>query len=69
VGDDDLANEVQREAQKHIDILGGEVEVPDGVSEEEAVRAVKQQFRDADMECPDDEARRLVRAAWEQSGM
>jgi hypothetical protein len=64
--EDDLAEEIQRQAQERIDILGGEIEVPAGVSEEEAMRTVQEQFRKAGLECPDDEARRIVRSAWDK---
>jgi hypothetical protein len=39
------------------------VNVPTGVSEDEAIRAVQQQFRDAGFDCPDKTARGLVHEA------
>jgi hypothetical protein len=44
------------------------VDVPLSGSEDEAMRAVQQQFKDAGTECTDDEARKFVHAAWEKHG-
>jgi hypothetical protein len=40
--------------------------VPTGVSEDEAVQMVQEQFSEAGFECPDDRAREIVREAWAQ---
>jgi hypothetical protein len=46
---------------------GVSVPAPDEASEDEAVSAVQEQFAEAGFECPDAEARRIVRHAWEQA--
>ncbi|ORC02202.1 hypothetical protein [Mycobacterium persicum] len=63
---DELADEIARAAQQHIDEnMPQTIEVPTGVAEAEAVRAVQEQFTDAGFDCPEDEARRIVREAWD----
>jgi hypothetical protein len=42
------------------------VNVPTGVSEDEAIQAVQQQFRDAGFGCPDETARGLVHEAYKR---
>lgn len=46
--------------------LPKEVDVPTGVSEAEAIKAVQQQFRDAGFDCPEAAARGLVQEACKQ---
>jgi hypothetical protein len=43
------------------------VNVPTGVSEDEAIQAVKQQFSDRGFDCSDETARGLVLHAWGQA--
>jgi hypothetical protein len=42
------------------------VNVPTGVSDDEAIQAVQQQFRDAGFDCPDETARGLVHEAYKR---
>jgi hypothetical protein len=56
--DDDLVNEIQRKIQE---MFPEGVSVPTGVSEDEAVRAVQDQFTVAGFDCPEEQARDLVR--------
>jgi hypothetical protein len=65
--DPELLDDLNKRAEEQEAELPEEVDVPLGVSEDEAMRAVKQQFKDAGTECTDDEARKLVHAAWEKS--
>jgi hypothetical protein len=44
------------------------VSVPTGVSEDEAIRSVQEQFRDAGFGCPQETARGLVQEAWRRAG-
>ena len=66
--DDDVVEDIQRQAQDHlIDQLQQQgIVVPTGVSEDEAVQMVQEQFSEAGFECPDDQAREIVREAWAQ---
>ena len=66
--DDDVVEDIQRQAQDHlIDQLHQQgIVVPTGVSEDEAVQMVQEQFSEAGFECPDDQAREIVREAWAQ---
>lgn len=41
-----------------------QISVPTDVSEDEAVRAVQEQFERAGFECPEEQAREIVREAW-----
>jgi hypothetical protein len=72
MAEDEVAPEVIDDLHKRAEEQ--ESELPDGVdvplrgSEDEAMRAVQQQFKDAGTECTDDEARKLVHAAWEKYG-
>jgi hypothetical protein len=43
------------------------VNVPTGVSEDKAVRAVQKQFRDAGFDCPHETARGIARHAWDSN--
>ena len=43
------------------------VSVPQGVTEDEAIRAVQQQFTDAGYDMPADSARDIVHRAWDQA--
>jgi hypothetical protein len=61
VADDEVFDDIKGQAEDLIAQLGGQIEVPTGVSEDEAVRAVQRQFRRAGFVCPDDEARWIVR--------
>jgi hypothetical protein len=66
--DDDVVEDIQRQAQDHlIDQLQQQgIVVPTGVSEDEAVQMVQEQFCESGFECPDDQAREIVREAWAQ---
>jgi len=44
------------------------VSVPTGVSEDEAIRSVQEQFQKAGFGCPEETARRLVQEAWRRAG-
>ncbi len=44
------------------------VSVPQGITEDEGIRAVQQQFTDAGYEMPTDSARNIVRRAREHAG-
>lgn len=57
-GDDDLVKEIQRKIQE---LFPEGVSVPTGVSEDEAVQAVQDQFTVAGFDCPEEQARDLVR--------
>jgi hypothetical protein len=57
--DDDLA-EIQQKIQE---MFPEGVSVPTGVSEDEAVQAVQDQFTVAGFDCPEGQARDLVRQA------
>jgi len=62
--DDDVVEDIQRQAQDLIDQLQQQgIVVPTGVSEDEAVQMVQDQFSEAGFECPDDQAREIVRQA------
>lgn len=43
------------------------VSVPTGVSEDEAIRAVQEQFQEAGFDCPEETARNLVQEAWRRA--
>ena len=65
--DDDVAEDIKRQAQDLINQLQQQgIVVPTGVSEDEAVQMVREQFSEAGFECPDDQARDIVREAWAQ---
>jgi hypothetical protein len=64
---DDI-DKIAAQIEQHVkDMFPKGVNVPQGVSEDEAARAVQKQFTDAGFDCPDDTARDLVRKAWEQA--
>ena len=65
--DPKVIDDLHKRAEEQESDLPEKVDVPLGVSEDEAMRAVQQQFEDAGTECTDDEARKLVHAAWEKS--
>jgi hypothetical protein len=44
------------------------VNVPTGVSEDEAIRSVQEQFKEAGFECPEETARGIVQEAWRRAG-
>jgi hypothetical protein len=56
--DDDLVNEIQQKIQE---MFPEGVSVPTGGSEDEAVQAVQDQFTVAGYDCPEEQARDLVR--------
>ena len=66
--DPKVLDDLHKRAEEQESELPERADVPLNVSEEEAMRAVKQQFKDAGTECTDDEARKLVHAAWEKAG-
>jgi hypothetical protein len=72
MAEDEVAPEVigdlRKRAEEQESELPEGVDVPLSGSEDEAMRAVQQQFKDAGTECTDDEARKLVHAAWEKYG-
>jgi len=72
MAEDEVAPEViddlHKRAEEQKSELPEAVDVPLRGSEEDAMRAVQQQFKDAGTECTDDEARKLVHAAWEKYG-
>lgn len=55
--EDDLAEEIRRKIQAG---FPNGLRVPLGVSEDEAVRAVQDQFREAGLDCSDEAAREIV---------
>ncbi|MEV3905544.1 hypothetical protein AB0K11_24770 [Mycobacterium sp. NPDC050551] len=61
--DPDVIDDLNKRADEDDAELPEDVEVPLNVSDDEAVKAVKQQFKDAGTECTDDEALALVKAA------
>ncbi|MCZ8380896.1 hypothetical protein O6P37_18675 [Mycobacterium sp. CPCC 205372] len=61
--DPDVIDDLNKRANEDDAELPEDVEVPLNVSDDEAVKAVKQQFKDAGTECTDDEALELVEAA------
>ena len=56
--DEDLVKEIQRKIQE---MFPEGVSVPTGVSEDEAVQAVQDQFTVAGFDCPEEQAQDLVR--------
>ena len=65
--DPKLIDDLDKRAEEQNTQVPDPVDVPLGVSEDEAIQAVKQQFKDADLECTDDEARTIVQAAQEKA--
>jgi hypothetical protein len=65
--DPKLLDDLNERADEQDAELPEDIDVPIGVSEDDAIKAVQQQFKDAGTECTDDEARKLVHAAWEKS--
>ena len=65
--DPEELGDLHKRAKEQESELPKAVDVPLRGSEEDAMRAVQQQFKDAGTECTDDEARKLVHAAWEKS--
>lgn len=63
-----VIDDLHKRAEEQESELPEAVDVPLRGSEDEAMRAVQQQFKDAGTECTDDEARKLVQAAWEKHG-
>jgi hypothetical protein len=61
---DDLSAQIEAYVQKN---FPKGVSVPTGVSEDEAIQAVKKQFREAGFDCSDETARGIVHHAWEQN--
>ena len=67
MGNDDLADEIARAVKQHVEEnFPKGIHVRTGVSDDEAVRDVQQQFQDAGFDCPDETARDLVRRARKQ---
>jgi hypothetical protein len=64
----EVVDDLRKRADEQDSGLPEGVDVPLRGSEDEAMRAVQQQFKDAGTECTDDEARKLVHAAWEKYG-
>jgi hypothetical protein len=64
----EVVDDLRKRAEEQDSELPEGVDVPLRGSEDEAMRAVQQQFKDAGTECTDDEARKLVHAAWEKYG-
>jgi len=64
----EVVDDLRKRADEQDSELPEGVDVPLRGSEDEAMRAVQQQFKDAGTECTDDEARKLVHAAWEKYG-
>jgi hypothetical protein len=64
----EVVDDLRKRAEEEDSELPEGVDVPLVGSEDEAMRAVQQQFKDAGSECTDDEARKLVHAAWEKYG-
>lgn len=65
----DLEDEVRREAQKLIDDLKAKgLSIPDNATEDEAVRAIKQQLEDAGLSLTDDDARELYQQHVDEQG-
>jgi hypothetical protein len=63
MADDDIDNLV-KQMQNHVeDTFPAGVSVPTGVSDDEAIRAVQDQFRRAGYDCPVETARELVEKA------
>lgn len=67
MSNDDWAGEIAKAVEQHVQQnFPKGVSVPVGVSDEEAVRTVQKQFKDAGFDCPEDTARDLIRQAHEQ---
>ncbi len=49
------------------ELIAGGVKVPTTVSEDDAIRAVQEQFDDAGFDCSEDTARGLVHEAWRKA--
>jgi hypothetical protein len=49
------------------ELIPGGLKVPTTVSEEDATRAVQEQFDDAGFDCSEETARALVRDAWRRA--
>jgi hypothetical protein len=64
----EVVDDLRKRADEQDSELPEGVDVPLRGSEDEAMRAVQQQFKDAGTECTDDEARKFVHAAWEKYG-
>jgi hypothetical protein len=64
----EVVDDLRKRAEEQESELPEGVDVPLVGSEDEAMRAVQQQFKDAGSECTDDEARKLVHAAWDKYG-
>jgi hypothetical protein len=64
----EVVDDLRKRADEQDSELPEGVDVPLTGSEDEAMRAVQKQFKDAGTECTDDEARKLVHAAWEKDG-
>lgn len=65
--DSELLDTLNERAEKDDAELPEDIDVPVNVSEDDAIKAVRQQFKDAGTEVSDDEARKLVQAAQAKS--
>jgi hypothetical protein len=61
---DDLTTQIEDYVNKN---FPKGVSVPTGVSEDEAIEAVKRQFRESGFDCPDETARGIVQHALGQA--
>lgn len=62
-----VRDDLNERAQEQESELPERADVPLNVSEDEAIKAVQKQFKDAGTECTEEEARTLVRAAREKA--
>ncbi len=60
----DLDHLIERYIEEH---FPESVNVPTGVSEDEAIRSVQEQYDGAGFECSEETARGLVQKAWRQA--
>lgn len=68
MSDRDIEN-ISKSIKKHVDDNfpeGVSVPGPDGADEDDAVRVVQKQFKEAGFDCPRDTAREVVQHAWDQ---
>ena len=64
---DPVLDDLHKRAEEQESELPEQVDVPLDADEDEAIRVVRQQFKDAGTECTEDEARKLVHAARERN--
>jgi hypothetical protein len=64
VTDDDIVEDVVGDMERYFDEhCPDEVQVPDSISDDEAVRAVQHQYGQAGFECLEEQAREIVQEA------